>query len=92
MTLTLDIEHDDTTSTLRILGPDELGDANTPSLQSARIERQLTRQPDATDTAEVVVYRDAWSDVETDLDRTTDRMSPRDFEIQLRQIDVDDGV
>ena len=78
MTLTLDIEHDDTTSTLRILGPDELGDANTPSLQSARIERQLTRQPDATDTAEVVVYRDAWSDVETDLDRTNDRLVIRE--------------
>jgi len=78
MTLTLDIEHDDTTSTLRILGPDELGDANTPSLQSARIERQLTRQPDATDTAEVVVYRDAWSDVEADLDRTNDRFVIRE--------------
>ena len=78
MTLTLDIEHDDTTSTLRILAPDELGDANTPSLQSARIERQLTRQPDATDTAEVVVYRDAWSDVETDLDRTNDRLVIRE--------------
>ena len=78
MTLTLDIEHDDTTSTLRILGPDELGDANTPSLQSARIERQLTRQPDATDTAEVVVYRDAWSDVEQSLDRTNDRLVIRE--------------
>ena len=78
MTLTLDIEHDDTTSTLRILAPDELGDADTPSLQSARIEQQLVRQPDETDTAEVVVYRDAWSDVETDLDRTNDRLAIRE--------------
>ena len=78
MSLTLDIEHDDTTSTLRILGPDDLGDADAPSLQSTRIERSLTRQPDQTDTAEALVYRDAWNDVEDQLDRTNDRLVIRD--------------
>jgi len=76
--LTLDVEHANSTDTLRILGPDDLGDAETPSLQSARIERKLTRQPDAADTAEVVVYRDAWSEVEQDLDRTDDRLVVRE--------------
>lgn len=76
--LTLDVEHDSSTDTLRILEPDALGDADVPSLQSARIERQLTRQPDAADTAEVAVYRDAWRAVTPDLDRTDDRLVIRE--------------
>lgn len=75
MPLTADIKHaDGDVSRLRVVGADELGDERAPSLTSARIERHLTRSPQQTDSAEVVVYRDAWRDVEAKLDRRNDRL------------------
>lgn len=77
--LTLTVEHQDgSSSTLNILSPDAPGDSNTPSLQTARITRNLIRQPDETDGAEVVVHRDAWQDVEDNLDRTDDKLLIKD--------------
>ena len=78
MTLTLDIEHDDTVSTLSVLDPDDFGDDHVPSLQSASIERELVQQPDETDRAEVVVYRDGWREVLDKVDRTNDRFIIRE--------------
>jgi hypothetical protein len=72
MSLTLDIEHDNSTSTLEIVGPDSLGDSAAPSLVSADISRSLVRRSDKCDEATVVVYRDAWTDVQSSLDRTDD--------------------
>jgi len=78
MTLTLDIEHANSTSTLEILAPDALGDADAPSMRALRIERKVIRQPEGADRAEAVVYRDAWSEIEADLDRTDDRLVIRE--------------
>lgn len=73
--LTLTVEHQGgTSSTLNILSPDTLGDADTPSLRTARITRNLIREPEAADEAEVSVYRDAWREVEDNLDRINDKL------------------
>jgi len=74
----LDIEHDNSTDTLRILSPDELGDDNAPSLQSLSTTRRLTKQPEWPDRAECIVYQDAWEEVEQDLDETDDRLLIRE--------------
>jgi hypothetical protein len=73
--LTLTVEHQGgTSSTLNILSPDTLGDGDTPSLRTARITRNLIREPEAADEAEVSVYRDAWREVEDKLDRINDTL------------------
>jgi hypothetical protein len=76
--LTLEVEHENSTSTLEIIGADALGDSNTPSLRTAAIRRQLIRQPEQVTTSEVSVYRGAWQDVEDSLDRINDRFIIRD--------------
>jgi len=78
MTLTLDVEHANSTSTLEILAPDALGEADAPSMRTLRIERKVIRQPEGADRAEAVVYRDAWDDVVSALDRRDDRFLIRD--------------
>lgn len=73
--LTLTVEHaGGGSSALNILAPDALGDADTPSLRTARITRNLIREPEAADEVEVSVYRDAWREVEDKLDRINDRL------------------
>lgn len=73
MTLTLRIEHTDgTESSLSAVVPDAFGDSNAPSLSTLRIEQAIARQPDATDSAEITVYRDSWADVEGDIDGLND--------------------
>lgn len=71
----LKIDHSDgEESLLNILGPDDVGDEDLPSLTALSISRQIQRQPDETDEAEATVYRDAWRDVEPEIDRINDRV------------------
>lgn len=74
MSLTLRIEHGDgSESTLSILDADDLGDTNAPSIRTLSTTERVRRQPEQVDSAEVAVYRDAWTDVEPSIDRVDDK-------------------
>ncbi len=63
------------------------------ALASKRAALETGKPPHELEESEAYAsLTDQLDALRSDLDRTTDRMSPRDFEIQLRQIDVDDGV
>lgn len=78
MSYTLRIETSSSTGRLNIVDPDNVGDSSLPSLQTLRIERKIARQPSETDRAEATVWRDAWDDVESSIDRTNDTVFVED--------------
>jgi len=99
MTYELVITASDGTERARmsILDPDALGAVEIPSLTALSIKRQIARGPDETDTAEVTVYRDSWTAIESQIDRLTDRFTIEEgrtpiFGGRLRDTKTDTGT
>lgn len=96
MSFQLRIEHTNgRTSTADIVNPDEIGRASAPSLVALRTDDRLAREPQEASTAEATVYRDAWADIQPDVDTLDDRVIIEDdspiFGGRFRDIEVDGG-